>query len=472
MENFWEYRNWGFLSIIAILLTSLLVANALKRRVKFIKASLIPTSVLGGTILLVISTVYNLITDDVIFDTAFFGGGGMAYLEMITYHTLALGFIAATLKTTKTHLNKKRTKEIFNTGVTTVSTYLLQGTLGLAVTIIAGFFIKDFFSGSGILIAFGFGQGTGQAMNYGMIYEEQGFVGGKNFGLTVAAIGFLVASVGGVIHMNVLKRTGKLIKHSDKLEDIDMNEVQAPNDIPMTESVDKITIQLALIMMTYFITYGAMALLGNLLPGMKSLIYGFNFLLGVLLATVVKLSMNFMRKKNILHHDYANNFLLTRLSNFFFDIMVVSGIAAIRLDLVKNYIGVLIIMCAIGMLATYLYNRFIAKKFFPEYSEEQFMAMYGMLTGTASTGIILLREIDSEFKSPAADNLVYQNFPAIVFGFPLMFLANWCPKNPVMVLVIIVLFFVVMNVILFRDQIFKRGNNTDRDAEDSSDSAE
>ena len=100
------------------------------------------------------------------------------------------------------------------------------------------------------------------------------------------------------------------------------------------------------------------------------------------------------------------------------------------------------------------------------------MAMYGMLTGTASTGIILLREIDSEFQSPAADNLVYQNFPAIVFGFPLMFLANWCPKNPVMVLVIIALFFVVMNVILFRDQIFKRKNKAARDGEEGSDSAE
>lgn len=44
--------------------------------------------------------------------------------------------------------------------------------------------------------------------------------------------------------------------------------------------------------------------------------------------------------------------------------------------------------------------------------------MYGMLTGTASTGIILLREIDKDFKTPAADNLVYQNSPAIVFGFP------------------------------------------------------
>ena len=89
-------------------------------------------------------------------------------------------------------------------------------------------------------------------MNYGMIYEELGFVGGKSFGLTIAALGFIFASFGGVIHMNIMKKQGKLIPHGDTLEKIDMNEVQSPNDIPMQESVDKLSIQLALISMSYF----------------------------------------------------------------------------------------------------------------------------------------------------------------------------------------------------------------------------
>jgi ESS family glutamate:Na+ symporter len=69
--------------------------------------------------------------------------------------------------------------------------------------------------------------------------------------------------------------------------------------------------------------------------------------------------------------------------------------------------------------------------------------------------MILLREIDPEFKSPVADNLVYQNFPAIVFGFPLMLLANMAPGQPLLTWGLLLAFFVVMNVILFRAQIFK-----------------
>ena len=82
--------------------------------------------------------------------------------------------------------------------------------------------------------------------------------------------------------------------------------------------------------------------------------------------------------------------------------------------------------------------------------------MYGMLTGTASTGIILLREIDGEFKTPASDNMVYQNFPAIVFGFPMMFLATLAPTKPYLVLSVFVLFFAAMNILLFRSKIFKK----------------
>ena len=291
-------------------------------------------------------------------------------------------------------------------------------------------------------------------------------MGGKSFGLTIAALGFLSASIGGVIHLNIMKRSGKLVysKRRDGSTHSEKN-IESPNEIPMQESLDKMTIQIALIVVAYLLAYGLMYLLSALLPGMKSVIYGFNFLLGVLIATLIKLLLNFLRKKGIIKKKYTNNFLMTRASNFFFDIMIVSGVAAVRLDILENYWGVIIILAIFGTAVTYIYNRFVAKKLFGEYMEEQFLAMYGMLTGTASTGIILLREIDSEFRTPASDNLVYQNFPAIVFGLPLMFLATLAPTHPILTLIIFVLFFAVMNIILFRNSIFKKFKKEKRSGE-------
>ena len=459
MENFWGFNVWGVVNLFALLLLSLLAANALKRKIRILQASLIPTSVLGGLILLLISGMYKLFTGDLMFDTPFFGGNGMEILETITYHALALGFIASALKTSKNKLTKKRSLEIFDTGVTTVATYLLQAILGLGITIVAAMFVKDFFSASGLLLPFGFGQGTGQAMNWGGIYEfEHGFDGGKSFGLTVATLGFISASIGGVFHLHRLKRKGK---YSFARKDIaeDLGDIQSNKEIPMEGSVDKMTVQIALVVAAYFIAYLMMYVLGNLLPGLKSVIFGFNFLLGVIAALIVKLVLNMLHKASVSKREYINNFLLTRISNLCFDIMIVAGVAAIRLGILQKYWGVLIILAVTGLVSTYLYNYFVAKTLFKDYVEEQFLTMYGMLTGTASTGVVLLREIDGEFKTPAAENMVYQTLPAIVFGFPIMLLAALAPDKPIFTLIAVAALFVVMNVILFRTKIFRRSKS-------------
>ncbi len=458
MGNFWEFSSWRLILLFAALLSSLLVGNVIKKSIPALQESLIPTSVLGGVVLLIIDILCRILTGEVFFDLPIFGENGTAVLELVTYHTLALGFIASAFKKTGGKMTKKRTTEIFNSGVTTVATYLLQGILGMAITMIAALFIEGFFEAAGILLPFGYGQGTGQAMNYGNIYETQfGFEGGKSFGLTVAALGFLSASFGGVIHLNYMKRRGRL-KLSNLKDALNTEAVEEANEIPMQESIDKMTIQIALIFGAYIIAYLLMYLLGMLLPGMKATIYGFNFLLGVLAATLIKVLMNTFQKAGAIKKEYINNFLMTRASNFFFDIMVVAGIAAIRLEILGKYWGVMLILGIVGLVITYVYNRVVAKALFKDYVEEQFLAMYGMLTGTASTGIILLREVDGNFKTPAADNLVYQTFPAIVFGFPMMLLATMAPVEPTKTLIILIAFFAVMNVILFRSFIFKMRN--------------
>ena len=82
-----------------------------------------------------------------------------------------------------------------------------------------------------------------------------------------------------------------------------------------------------------------------------------------------------------------------------------------------------------------------------------------MQTGTASTGVILLREIDPQFETQASDNLVYHMPWAILFGAPMFLLVGVAPQSvgkSWMVLVVCAALFVVFNVILFRRLIFRR----------------
>ena len=308
MTNFWDYNVWGALNLFATILIVLLLANALKKYVKFLRKSLIPTPVLGGMILLLVAMIYNSITQKAFFDTPFFGNFGYNLLETIAYHTLAIGFIASTLKSTKTKITKKRGEEVLNTGLTTVSTYLLQGILGLMVTIIAAFIVPNLLSGAGVLLPFGYGQGTGQALNYGNIFEtDYAFVGGKSFGLTLAAFGFLSASIGGVIHLHTIKKKNPvLFSNIENAQKNQTNLVEESKD----GSLSKLTVQIALIAISYLATFAIMFLLGNLIPSMKSIIYGFNFLLGTIMALSLKGILNLLKKKRLIILGYWTNKIL------------------------------------------------------------------------------------------------------------------------------------------------------------------
>ena len=76
MANFWDYNVWGDLNLIAVLLIALLAAHMLKRSIPMLQASLIPASVLGGGILIVVAGIYKFCTGEIMFDTDFFGGNG------------------------------------------------------------------------------------------------------------------------------------------------------------------------------------------------------------------------------------------------------------------------------------------------------------------------------------------------------------------------------------------------------------
>ena len=52
--NFWDYNIWSTLVQLLVVLLSILLGNVIRRKVKFIKNSLLPASVIGGTIIFIL----------------------------------------------------------------------------------------------------------------------------------------------------------------------------------------------------------------------------------------------------------------------------------------------------------------------------------------------------------------------------------------------------------------------------------
>ena len=434
---FWDLSVWKFVITLSLLFGAMLVANALRRKVPFLRKSLIPSSVLGGFIILAADALYKLAFGSSMFD--------VTTLEALTFHGLGLGFVAMGLRSSEKTKGKKARRDVFNTSTVVVGTYLLQALVGLIITVSLFYLIGSYAAG-GLLLPMGYGQGPGQAYNWGSIYqgytEYPAFENGASFGLTIAAMGFVSSSVGGVYFLNKLRRKGDKraqTQNADEIEDLSAEAITHKGEIPLSESLDKLTVQFGLIFVTYFLAFAAMYLVtmgldklgGFAVNTIKPLLWGFNFLIGTVGAIVMKKSLKFFKSKGIVTRDYTNDFLLNRISGVMFDLMVVASIAAINLSAFryKTFWLPLILLCVVGAAVTYLYNSWICKKLFPDYTDEAFLSLYGMLTGTASTGVILLREIDPLFKTPASHNLIYQNLWAILLGAPMLLMMGFAGRS-------------------------------------------
>ena len=105
--SFADLSVWTFIMVFATLLASMLVAAALKAFIPALQKTLIPVSVLGGILLLIISTVVYFTAGDYLFNLAAYGDGsdgsmtGMDVLELITYHCLGIGFVASGMRNSK-----------------------------------------------------------------------------------------------------------------------------------------------------------------------------------------------------------------------------------------------------------------------------------------------------------------------------------------------------------------------------------
>ncbi len=428
---------WMVIIQFGILAVAILIATLLRRKLPFLSKSLLPTSVLAGFLLLILRSVGVLDID-------------VKFLETLTYHGIAIGFIALSLRIPRKKTEAERGDMVgAKSGALIVSCYCLQGVIGLIITLLLAYtFMPGMFKAAGILLPMGYGQGPGQANNIGLSYENLGFAGGRSFGLAIAAAGYLCACIVGVIYINIIQRKKNKEKSKGvvaRYMSVTVDDFQDNNEIPVSESIDRFSIQFVLVIVVYLLTYlvsrGVDSLLTSVAPGVANtvtpLLWGFNFIIGSALAMLTRSILGLFKKSNIMTRQYQNNYLLSRISGTAFDVMIVAGIASIDIGDLEGLWVPFILLSIAGGVFTLLYLRWICKKLYPNYYYEGMTSMYGMMTGTISSGVLLLRELDPMLETPAANNLVIGSSFAIIFGIPMLLLVGAAPKSPLMTFIVL-----------------------------------
>lgn len=420
MIEMWEsVKEFIFLSLF------LIVAIILKRKIKFLQRFLIPTSIIGGFIGLILgSEVLNWIQLDA------------SKLGMIIYHLMAVGFISIALKE-RTSAPASHRRDNVNTGLAIISSYLTQGILGFAITLsLAYTFLPKLFPPFGLLLPLGFAQGPGQAFSIGTSWEELGFINGGNIGLAIATIGFLWAIFFGIPLLNVLVRKKKAWGLEDREKVIrlkkDDEEEKHTENIPKRMFIDSLTVQVVLIGVVYLITYFtlrgisiALAPLGDYGHTVAQLLWGFHFVIATMFAILVRIILNALKRKNWLHIKYPDNYILQRISAGSFDFMIVAAIAALSIATFRENWLPIVIVTTLGGIFTIVYAVYLSRRIYTNYIIEHIVGLYGQFTGTITTGMALLREIDPDSESNVPENLVLGGAIALPLGVPLMFVLGF-----------------------------------------------
>ena len=133
--------------------------------------------------------------------------------------------------------------------------------------------------------------------------------------------------------------------------------------------------------------------------------------------------------------------------------MIVAGIACINIEDIRGLVLPFVLLVAAGTVMTWLHLRWVCKAVYSDYYYEGLISMYGMLTGTISSGVLLVREIDPQLETPAANNLVVGSSFGILLGAPVLILVGLATKSNMMCFVTLALAFVyllILDVLIFR----------------------
>ena len=133
--------------------------------------------------------------------------------------------------------------------------------------------------------------------------------------------------------------------------------------------------------------------------------------------------------------------------------MIVAGIGCINIEDIRGLVLPFVMLVVAGTIVTWFHLRWVCKAVYGDYYYQGLISMYGMLTGTISSGVLLLREIDPQLETPAANNLVVGSSFGILLGAPVLILVGLAAKSPMMCFVTLGLaaaYLLILDLLIFK----------------------
>lgn len=441
---------------ICIISCALLLGSTLRSKIRIFQKYLIPAPMIGGLFLFFF---YNYVAKYLNLEA------GRFFLEELMFHLLNVSFIAMQLRIPAKKEKVQRKGALWSNVTALLAEYGLQCFLGLLV---AALLLKKFLPGSsvalGLTLCLGFELGPGQAESMAKVWEGEPYnvVNAGDVGLAMAAIGFVIGSVVGVVLINRAARKGWLsADYVEKLRNrkagtdffrLKKDRVATSYQTTVSESMDTFTLHIALIMFTYLISFLILAGLEKLVAvtvGGKVLeavtgLWGINFVFSSLCAIVVRKTLIATHADHVIDNQTCN-----RIDGIAVDFTVAACLGAIEIAAIRQYWVVIVALTLVGIAITCFITPWFCSRLFKDYSFMRFLMIFGTANGTLPTALSLLRVVDPDFETPVAQEYVNSTALIFVFALPILALVNWPAKGLVWPFLGITALYVLISFFLY-----------------------
>lgn len=251
----------------------------------------------------------------------------------------------------------------------------------------------------GQLIEAGFVGGHGTSAALGEIYGEMGFPESKDLGFFMATVGLVYSVVSGIVfvnlavrrgwtragHVTIPQRSGLEARH--QLESIGQAKVNA-------EVLDPLVFQLLILAGAYC--------LGIAIQQIASMVYDKLplFIYTLIGGWMVRTGMQRLGIADLLDAPTIRRLVATAM-----EFLVVAAVASLNMTLIIKAIIPLSVLLVVGFLWTAVCLLHVGRRLLPsKYWFELGILNYGMSTGVTASGLMLLRIIDKDFESGAAED--------------------------------------------------------------------
>jgi len=394
-----------FLYSLCILCIFLIVGKLLRANIKVLQILFLPSAIIAGFIALALGPYgVGLIPDWIIANWRPLPG----VLINVVFASLFLGVQIPGIKT------------IWSYGGSQLCFGVVAGMgqyfVALLVTVLLLMPLFGVHPTFGCIVEIGFSGGHGTAAGMQEVFKKYGFDAGGDLALMSATVGVITAVLVGMILINIAIRKDYCAYLSEK-KGIPVYKKKGLIPEPERFSIATATVASeAIEPLTFHFSIVAVAITIGwaMLSGLQALHQEFDKFPLFPLAMIGGLIVQKISLWTRIHKYYDKN-TFDRILGFALDILVISAIATIKLDVfLENLLPFGIIMIT-GILWMVFCAVVLAPRMFKKYWFERGITEFGMQTGVTAIGLFLLRVVDPLYRTDTAKafgfkQMIYEPF--------------------------------------------------------------